>query len=252
MIKRNELTTYLKQLLPDYADQDYCPNGLQVAGSDTVARIVCGVSANQALIDAAIAVNADAIIVHHGFFWKGEDPCLVGIKARRIASLIKHNISCFAYHLPLDCHPSLGNNALLGKALALGAITPLSLQGKQGLAYRGVCRPPLTCDALADRLQDVLQRAPQFVQAGEHKIEHVAWCTGAGQDGLEALAALGVDAYITGEISERTPALAKELGVHFFAAGHHATEVFGVRALGEQLALHFDVAVDFIDVPNEV
>lgn len=252
MIKRDELVAYLQKEFYQHADNDYCPNGLQIAGTENIEKIICGVSANQELIDAAIARQADAILVHHGFFWKGESPCLRGVKGKRIASLIKNDINCFAYHLPFDCHPELGNNILLGECLGLNDISSFTLGAYADLGYMGSCQQAVSVAEMQNLLEQKLGQQPLVIAAGEQQIRRVAWCTGAAQDALEEAAAMGVDAYITGEIAERTPALAKELGIHYFAAGHHATERFAVRAVAEHLQQHFSVQAEFIDIANPV
>ncbi len=233
------------RLEPDSFD-DYCPNGLQVEGRAEVRRIVSGVTASQALLDAAVAADADLILVHHGYFWRGEAAPLTGIKGRRIRTLMRADISLLAYHLPLDAHPELGNNRQLGNRLGFsqgGAV--------DGLLWGIDLSEPLPTATLAARIETALGRSPLVV--GESTgLRRVAWCTGAAQGMIEAAAGLGFDAFISGEVSEQTVHQARELGIDYLAAGHHATERYGVRALGEQLAGHFDIEHDFIDIPNPV
>lgn len=249
MIRLNELIQYTNTLLESDTFQDYCPNGLQVEGRGEVRKLVSGVTACQALIDAAVEQGADALLVHHGYFWKGEDPCIKGLKGRRIRTLLQHDMSLLAYHLPLDAHPELGNNAGLAAALELeveGRFTPadIGMYGRSGTELDG--------PALAQRIMGALGREPQYIPGGEHLIRRIGWCSGSAQGYIEAAADLGLDAYISGEISEQTVHLARERGIHYFAAGHHATECFGVQRLGQHLSENFDLEHVFIDIPNPV
>lgn len=245
----SELTDFTERLLRAGEIADYCPNGLQVEGRPCVRRLVSGVTASLALVEAAIAADADLILVHHGYFWKGEDPRLVGMKGRRIRLLLRHDIGLLAYHLPLDAHPQLGNNAQLARRL--GIVPDGSIDGGTApLLWRGSFEQPLAPDRLAERLRTVLQRPPLHVQAGPAVIRTIAWCTGAGQRFAEQAALAGVDAFLSGEISEPTAHVAREYGMHYFAAGHHATERFGVQALGDHLAERFGLEHRFIDVDN--
>jgi dinuclear metal center YbgI/SA1388 family protein len=252
MIPRDELTKYLDELLQTAAFEDYCPNGLQVQGRDAVRKIVGGVTACQALVDAAAAAGADALLVHHGYFWKGEDPRITGIKYRRLKALLDANINLLAYHLPLDAHPELGNNAQL--AATLGFKSEGGFGGGRGpaIGQYGALDTPLAPDALAARIAQRLGRAPLHIAGDAAEICTIAWCSGAAQSYLEQAAALGVDAYLSGEISEQTVHLARELGIHFYSAGHHATERYGVQALGAHLAARFGVEFRFIDIENPV
>jgi dinuclear metal center YbgI/SA1388 family protein len=239
------------ELLKPETFRDYCPNGLQVEGRAEVARIVSGVTASQKLIDKAVQLKADVLLVHHGYFWKGEDPCLVGMKGRRIATLLKNNISLLAYHLPLDAHPELGNNARLAVRLGIqrsGELFP----GQDSVGDIGELPVALGLEEFAGQLEQVLGRRPQVVAGGDRLVKKVAYCTGAAQDFIEQAAAMGADAFISGEISERTVHVAEELGLHYIAAGHHATERYGVQALGERLAQQFGLSHQFVDVDNPV
>lgn len=237
------------RLLEPGVFQDYCPNGLQVEGRSEVRRLVSGVTASQALIDAAIEHEADAILVHHGFFWRGEDPCLRGMKRRRIAALLRNDISLLAYHLPLDAHPALGNNAQLAKRLDIVVDGGMD-SGPRPVGNIGHFPEPLPAEEFARRLAAVLGREPLLEKVGDRPIKRIAWCTGAAQSYIDKAAALGVDAYLSGEVSEPTIHSAREQGVHYFAAGHHATERYGVQALGEALATALDLEHRFIDVDN--
>lgn len=251
MVSITELVSYLNGLLDAEVFMDYCPNGLQVQGKPKVSKIVTGVTACQALIDAAIAEQADAILVHHGYFWKGEDPCVTGIKYNRLKSLLDHNINLLAYHLPLDAHPVLGNNAQLGEKLQLTATGRFG-DGKQAIAMHGHLPASQTVAEFVAMLTSSLQRAPLYIGDPERVINSVAWCTGAAQSYIEAAVELGVDAFITGEASEQTVHVAREAGMVFIAAGHHATERYGVQAVGRHLAENFALSEQFIDIDNPV
>lgn len=248
MTSRQIMVTYLDELLNVGQYHDYCPNGLQVEGRMEIQHIVTGVTASQALIEAAIEQGADALLVHHGYFWKGEPAAITGIKHNRIKCLLESDLNLFAYHLPLDGHAKLGNNAQLARVLGFNID---KMTGDSGLLYVG--KPKQSCggEELAAHIASCLGRMPQHISA-EKSIETVAWCTGGAQSYIEAAAALGVDAFISGEISEQTVHIAREMDIHFYAAGHHATERYGVQALGEHLAEHFDLKHSFIDIDNPV
>jgi dinuclear metal center YbgI/SA1388 family protein len=246
------LVDYCDQLLAARQFQDYCPNGLQVEGRPDVGRVVSGVTACQALIDAARQEQADLLLVHHGYFWKGEDPTLTGIKQRRVRALLAADMSLLAYHLPLDAHPELGNNARLAARLGLLTDGWFGEGGGLELACYGRPPEPVSARQMAAHLAAVMGREPLLVGDGPALIRTVGWCTGAAQSYLEAAARRGLDAFISGEISEPTVHLAREYGLHYFAAGHHATERYGVQALGEHLAGHFRIQHIFIDIDNPV
>ena len=245
-----ELVAYCADRLAVGAFEDYCPNGLQVQAGDRVSRLISGVTASQALIEAAAARGADALLVHHGYFWKGEAAPLTGMKGRRVATLFRHGISLLAYHLPLDAHPDLGNNRRLGDLL--GVVNARPLEGQQGLLWCGELPAPLEAPAFAVQVAQILGREPLLVAGGTHPVRRLAWCTGGAQGYIERAADLGVDAYLTGEVSEPTVHTARECGLHFYAAGHHATERYGVQALGAELAARFGISHEFIDIPNPV
>lgn len=248
---RLELTRYLNEFLQVSNYKDYAPNGLQVEGKAQINTIVTGVTACQALIDRAIELNADAILVHHGFFWKGESEVITGMKYRRIKALIKNDINLYGYHLPLDGHPMLGNNAELGRAL--GIVDAESIEGvAQGLVWQGRLDNPMSVNDFSTLLGGVLQRQPLHLGDKDKPIHHVAWCSGGAQDYIDIAAEQGMDAFISGEVSERTYHSAQELGIHYFAAGHHATERFGIKALGEHLASEFELTHHFVDITNPV
>ena len=237
-------------LLNPSAFNDYCPNGLQLAGKSSVEKIVCGVTASQALIDRAIEAKADLLLVHHGYFWKGEDPCITGIKYRRIKALMEHGISLLAYHLPLDAHPELGNNVQLAKLLGIEVAGGLDPADPYSVGNIGYLPDAISAEDFCQSIAAALGRKPLLVKAGDHTVKSVAWCTGAAQGYIEQAAALGVDAYLSGEISEPTVHSARELGVHYIAAGHHATERYGVQALGQRLATELGIGCEFIDIDN--
>lgn len=245
------LVTYLDELLEIDRFSDYAPNGLQVEGRARVGRIVGGVTASLALIEAAIARDADAVIVHHGWFWKNEDPRILGIKRARLQALLSAGISLLAYHLPLDAHPVHGNNAQLARVLDL-VVDPVD-DGKRDepeLLWRGRLRAACAPADLARHIGARLGRAPLHIAGRADEIRRIAWCTGAAQDYIDSAARIGVDAYISGEISERTTHVAREAGIHYFAAGHHATERYGVAALGRHLADTFGIDFQFVDIDN--
>lgn len=244
-----ELRDYNASLLQTGMFKDYCPNGLQVEGRAEVRRIATGVTASQQVLDEAIEWGADAILVHHGYFWRNEDATIVGIRKKRIAQLLRNDISLLAYHLPLDAHAELGNNAQLGKLLGL---VEQGRFGEQNIAWLGVLERPQSLAQFALQLEHDLQRTPQVIGDGVKRISKVAWCSGGAQGYFEAAIAQGVDAYITGEISEQNFHLANETGVAFIAAGHHATERFGIQALGEHLAMRFGLEHRFFDQANPV
>lgn len=248
---RLELTRYLNEFLQVSNYKDYAPNGLQVEGKAQINIIVTGVTACQALIDRAIELNADAILVHHGFFWKGESEVITGMKYRRIEALIKNDINLFGYHLPLDGHPMLGNNAELGRALGIVDAEPIEGVA-QGLVWQGRLDKPMSANDFSALLDGVLQREPLHFGGKDKAIHQVAWCSGGAQDYIDIAAEQGMDAFISGEVSERTYHSAQELGIHYFAAGHHATERFGIKALGEHLASEFELTHHFVDIANPV
>ncbi|MFW1677941.1 Nif3-like dinuclear metal center hexameric protein [Pontibacter sp. JAM-7] len=250
--KLNEIIQHLEQLLQPDMYADYCPNGLQVEGCSDVRKIVTGVTASQALIDAAIAADADMLLVHHGFFWKGESSCITGIKRRRIRALLQHDISLVAYHLPLDAHSELGNNVQLAQRLGVKVTGPLEPGSARSIGLVGELTNPVEPEVFCRTVAAVLHRSPQLITGGGHLIKTVGWCTGAAQGYIDKAIALGLDAFLSGEISEPTVHSARENGIHYIAAGHHATERYGVQALGEALAQTFEVEHQFIEIENPV
>ncbi|WP_038177176.1 MULTISPECIES: Nif3-like dinuclear metal center hexameric protein [Vibrio] len=248
-----QLEKILNEKLSPQLIKDYAPNGLQVEGKPTIKRIVTGVTASQALIDKAVELNADALLVHHGYFWKGEPEPIRGMKGQRIRTLIKNDLNLFGYHLPLDIHPQLGNNAQLARLLDIQVEG--GLEGHpQSVAMYGRLDKPITGAELSAKINRVLNRAPLHIAPdnADKLIETVGWCTGGGQDYIELAVKHGLDAFISGEISERTTYSAREQAIHYFAAGHHATERYGVKALGEWLASEHGLEVEFIDIDNPV
>ncbi|WP_017130686.1 Nif3-like dinuclear metal center hexameric protein, partial [Pseudomonas agarici] len=230
---------------------DYCPNGLQVEGRPQVTRIVSGVTASQALLDAAVETGADLILVHHGYFWKGEDPCVVGMKQRRLKTLLKHDISLLAYHLPLDLHPEVGNNVQLARQLDITVEGPLDPDNPKVVGLVGSLSEPMTPRDFARKVQDALGREPLLIE-GSEMIRRVGWCTGGGQGYIDQAVRAGVDLYLSGEASEQTFHSARENHISFIAAGHHATERYGVQALGDYLTRRFALEHLFIDCPNPI
>jgi dinuclear metal center YbgI/SA1388 family protein len=248
-MERMELQRYLDTLLETARFRDYCPNGLQVEGRSEVRRVVCGVTASQALIDVAVARDADALLVHHGYFWRGEDGRIVGMRKRRLASLLTRDINLFAYHLPLDAHPELGNNARLAARMEWFVEGRF---GEQDLGWLGRCVESLALGELAGQVLARLGRPPLVLGDPARTVTRVAWCTGAAQGYFEQAIASGVDCFVTGEASEATTHLARESGVAFLGVGHHASERYGVEALGRHLVTTFGLDVDFVDIDNPV
>lgn len=251
-MKRDELTRYLDELLESARFRDYCPNGLQVEGRGEVQRIVAGVTASQALVDAAIERGADAIVVHHGWFWRGEDGRVTGVRKARLQSLLKHDINLIAYHLPLDSHAELGNNAQLARILGCSVEGRF---GEQDIGWHGRLARPASLAELLRTITEKLQRPPQAfgeALANGRPLSRVAWCSGGAQNLFEQAIALGVDVFVSGEVSEQTVHLARESGVAYVAAGHHATERGGVKALAAHLAQRFGLECEFVDIDNPV
>ncbi|WP_165742760.1 Nif3-like dinuclear metal center hexameric protein [Pseudoalteromonas sp. Z9A6] len=250
-MQRREFNQLLNDILKPHLIKDFCPNGLQVEGKNEIKKIVTGVTASQALIEAAIEQQADAILVHHGFFWKGESQLITGMKKRRIGALLAHDINLFGYHLPLDIHPAVGNNAQLAKLLDIEIETGLE-PTSNSVAMKGRLKTPLSGEDFADKIAKVLNRTPLTSLVRSAKIETIALCTGGGQGYIDLAAEQGIDAYLTGEASEQTIHSSREQNIDFFAAGHHATERYGVKALGELLAQEHGFDVTFIDIDNPV
>ena len=230
--------------------KDYAPNGLQVEGRENVHKLALGVTASADVIEQAVVWGADALLVHHGYFWKSESATLTGIKGRRIRALLQNQMSLIAYHLPLDCHPEFGNNKTLLDQLDLPDGSPIDSEG--GLLWSVALDGQLTLDQLAARIASRLHRTPTVIQSSRAKVrpDHMIICTGGAQDYITKAQRYGADIYLSGEISERTTHEARELGVHYIAAGHHATERYGVQALGSKLNQAMGLEIAFFDDHN--
>jgi len=249
MSSLNRLVSYTNNLLSVEKFKDYAPNGLQVEGKHEIHRLVSGVTATMDLIEAAIEHQADVLLVHHGWFWNKENPCIVGMKKHRLEKLMYHNINLLAYHLPLDAHPILGNNAQLAE---LFGFTTEGVMDSQGIGNYGRLREYISLENLGNQIEKGLNRKPLLISGGDHAIRRIAWCSGGAQNWIHKAIELGVDAFISGEISESTVHLAKESGIHYISAGHHATERYGVKTLGDHLAAKHGLSHTFIDIDNPV
>jgi dinuclear metal center YbgI/SA1388 family protein len=249
-ISRQHLLQAFDTLLQPERFKDYGPNGLQVEGKAEIKKIVSGVTASLALIDAAIAQGADAIFVHHGLFWRGQDGRVVGWMKQRLQKLLAHDINLYAYHLPLDAHPTLGNNAQLGKLLGFTPLEGLGSRfGEQELGWLGTT-PLISYEKLAEHIKKVLNRPVAQVNNAQAAIKKIAWCTGGAQGYFEAAIAAGADVFITGEISEPQAHFAREMGVGYIACGHHASERYGAPAVAAHVAAQLGVQHTFIDIDN--
>ncbi len=248
-----QIVDYCNELLCVQEFRDYCPNGLQVEGKDEVKKIIVGVTASYEFLQQAVAKGADAVLVHHGYFWKGEDSSITGLKKNRIACLLQNNISLLAYHLPLDAHAQYGNNIELARKLDISVRGCVEQGAAKGLLWFGELNNEKTAEQLSQHINISLNRQPLHLSSTTaQKIKKIAWCTGGAQNYIEEAARLGVDAYISGEVSEQTFHLAKELDIHYFSAGHHATESYGVQALAAHLSEQFGLDAEFIDIANPV
>ncbi|TVP42484.1 MAG: Nif3-like dinuclear metal center hexameric protein [Halomonas sp.] len=251
MIQRDQLVAACDHQLRATQFKDFTINGLQVAGRAHVERVMTGVTACQELLDEAVAWRADMVVVHHGFFWKNEPVAITGMKQKRIKTLLINDINLLAYHLPLDAHAELGNNAELARRLGWKVEGCLDGEMGEGLLWHGRLAQPCTLQALADQVALTLKREPLVIEApGVGEVERIAWCTGGAQDMITAACDAGAQAFVSGEISERTTHLAREMGIHYIAAGHHATERYGVQALGEWLADEYGIEHRFVDIDN--
>lgn len=251
-ITTTELVRYCDTLLQAGRFRDYCPNGLQVEGRPEVGRIMTGVTACQALLDEAVKWKADLLLVHHGYFWKGESEAVCGIKRTRLKTLLQQDINLVAYHLPLDAHPELGNNARLAKRLGIEVDGTLEPDNPLAIGNIGSLAQSLPLEQFTQRVAEALSRKPQVISGGSHPVRRVAWCTGSAERYIEQALAAGADTYISGEISEPVVHFAREAGIHYIGAGHHATERYGVQALGAHLARHFGLEHRFVDIDNPV
>ncbi|WP_277186033.1 Nif3-like dinuclear metal center hexameric protein [Caballeronia sp. BR00000012568055] len=246
---RIELELYLNNLLEIGRFKDYCPNGLQVEGTRRIQKIATGVTASLAFLEAAHEWGADAVLVHHGYFWKNEAPHITGRKYQRLRTLMQNDINLFAYHLPLDSHPDFGNNAQLGSRLGLIADRRFA---DQDLGWSALLGMPLSLEHFTAVVENALGRKPLVFGDSDLELRRVAWCTGGAQGYFEEAIAVGADVYLSGEVSEQTMHIAAESGVAYIAAGHHATERYGVQALGSHLSEAFDIEHVFIDIDNPV
>ncbi len=237
----------LERLLEPARFRDYCPNGMQVEGKSATRKLVTGVTASLALIEAAVAAGADTLLVHHGLFWKGDDMRIIGPRRRRLELLLSCQLNLLAYHLPLDAHPEFGNNAQLGLRLGLAADAHF---GEQDLGCVGEMPVQISAQAFAAKVGLALGRVPLMVGDADRQVRRIAWCSGGAQGYFEAAIAAGCDLYLSGEISEQTTHLARESGVPYIAAGHHATERYGAQAVGEHIARHFGIEHLHIDIDN--
>ncbi len=249
MVQPRDLAAYCDNLLNSSAFKDYCPNGMQVEGTREIKRLATGVTANLSLLEAAAEWGADAVLVHHGYFWKDESAPLTGMKGARIRTLYSHDMSLFAYHLPLDAHPSLGNNAQLAQRLEFDA--PFSADDA-GLLWQAELATPRNAAEMSQRIANALDREPLLISGGDHAIRRIGWCTGGAQGFIDQAADAGLDAFLSGEVSEHTVHIARERGIHYFAAGHHATERYGVQALAAELGREFSIESRFFEIDNPV
>ena len=252
VVKLKQIVEHCDQLLESGLYRDYAPNGLQLEGREDIQRIVSGVTASQALIDAAIEHKADLLLVHHGFFWKSEPDVITGIKKRRIKALLDHDISLVAYHLPLDGHELVGNNAQLAKLWNVDVAGRFGDGPNGGLAMYADLENAVSVDTFKNMVAESLNRDVELFSGSSYEIKRFAWCSGAAQGYIQQAAELGADLFISGEVSESTFHLAQEEGIYYLACGHHATERLGVQALGEVLAEKFELDHQFIDIYNPV
>ena len=252
MAKLQDIIQWCDQTLKSPEFKDYAPNGLQIEGKTEVRKILAAVTASQDAIDAAIRENADLLLVHHGYFWKGEAYPITGMRGKRIKSLIQHDISLLAYHLPLDSHPSLGNNAAIADLLKLELIEALDPSERHPIGNIGYLNQPMPVEEFKKFVSEKLKFDAIHLPADKTMIEKVGFCTGGAQDFIVKAAEQGCDAYISGEVSERTFYEAKELGVHYFACGHHATERYGVQRLGQAISEQFDIEYVYFELNNPI
>jgi len=250
-MNRDALVSYLDQYL-DSRGRDYGPNGLQVEGREEIRKIVTGVSACQELFVRAREAGADAVLVHHGLFWEGMPRTLTGFQYRRVAELIRGEMSLIAYHLPLDRHAGVGNNAVAGRQFGLEGLEPFGEHEGLPIGFKGRFPSPLSSTELVERCRQVYGQEPLAFLSGPEAIQSLGIISGGAQREFYGAIADGLDAYITGEVSEWVMNVAKETETHYLAAGHYATERLGIRALGEHLAERFGIVAEFIDVPNPV
>lgn len=252
MAALQEIIQWCNDTLKTHEFKDYAPNGLQIEGKSEVKKIVCAVTASQEAIDAAIAQQADLLLVHHGYFWKGEAYPITGMRGKRIKTLIQHDISLVAYHLPLDSHPTLGNNAAIADLLELEIFEALDASERHPIGNIGYLKQALTPEDFKNLLTERLGFQTIHLPADKKTIQKVGFCTGAAQDFISKAAEQNCDAYISGEVSERTYYEAKELDVHYYACGHHATERYGVQRLGKAISEQFNLEYSYFELNNPI
>ena len=251
-MNNKELLRWFNNTLKPELVKDYCPNGLQVEGKSQVEKVVTGVTACQALINAAIERQADAIVVHHGYFWKGESPEIIGMKRKRLMRLLEHGINLYAYHLPIDVHPEFGNNRSLGDLFGLDNVKAFDGIKPDGIVMRGEFVEAKPAEEVANLVEKALNRKPLIIADEQAMVKTMAWCSGGGQSFIEQVLGQGIDMFLSGEASEQTVHTAREMDIAFMAAGHHATERYGVKHLGERLAVETGLSVEFVDIDNPV
>ncbi|ENW94957.1 Nif3-like dinuclear metal center hexameric protein [Acinetobacter sp. NIPH 298] len=247
-----DIVQWCNQTLKANEFKDYAPNGLQIEGKHEVKKIVCAVTASETAIDAAIAQNADALLVHHGYFWKGEPYPITGMRGNRIKKLIQNNISLIAYHLPLDAHPTLGNNIAIAELIGLHNLEALDSTEKYPIGNIGYLEHAISPEQFKAKLQGIFDFPVIHLPSHKTSIQKVGFCTGGAQDYINKAAQQNCDAYISGEVSERTFYEAEELGVHYFACGHHATERYGVQRLAEAIAHQFGIETEYFELNNPI
>tara|TARA_B110000967_G_scaffold32777_1_gene31405 strand:+ start:1439 stop:2179 length:741 start_codon:yes stop_codon:yes gene_type:complete len=246
MVNREDLKNYCNDYLDVKKFKDYGPNGLQIEGKSSINKIVSGVSANLDLIEKAVDEKADAIFVHHGLFWDNETKHLVGAKRKKIALLLEHDINLFGFHLPLDDHPEVGNNVELGRLLGISNINPV----EDSLLWQGELN--INLSKFSKLIEEKLDRVPQIFGRQNGEIKKIAWCTGGAQGYIDDALQLNIDLYLSGEVSEKTPAVAKENNITYISAGHHATERYGVQAFCKHLSSEFNLQHKYIEIYNPV
>ena len=251
-VGRDDLVSYLDTFLSAEGSPDFCPNGLQVEGAPTIRQLVTGVSACRELFERARRRQADAVVVHHGIFWEGASRVITGVQRQRVAELIEGDLNLIAYHLPLDRHPQVGNNAVAARRLGLDGLAPFGDYSGASVGFRGALQEPIPISGLLERCRSVFQQEPLCFAEGPDTISTIGVISGAAESALHDAISAGLDAYITGEASEWVMNIAREAHIHFIAAGHYATERLGIQALGEHITERFGVAVRFEDVPNPV
>ena len=250
MPQLQEIIAYTNDYLRINEFADYCPNGLQVEGRANINKLASGVTASLAFIEQAIDWGAQCLLVHHGYFWKNEGASIVGMKKRRLQALLGNDVSLMAYHLPLDAHPVVGNNVQLAHRLGIHSLAPLQKNVKSPIGNIGLLDVPMAAQEFVAHCEQTLGRTAVHINSGPEQVQRIAWCTGGAQHMINDAAEQGVDVYLTGEISEQTVHTARECRLHFISAGHHATERYGVQALGSHLAEKFDLHHQFFDIDN--